>query len=47
MGANKQLLDKLKSQLMDRFEIMDMVDVSSVLGMNVARDRDEGTITIN
>ena len=47
LGANKQLPDKLKKQLLDRFEMTDMGDVSKVLGMNVARDREEGTITIN
>ena len=45
LGANKQLLDKLKKQLMDRFEMADMGDVSRVLGMNVTRDREGGTIT--
>ena len=29
LGANKQLLDKLKKQPMDRFEMTDMGDVSS------------------
>ena len=48
LGANKQLLDKLKKTLMDRFEMTDMGDMSRVLGMmNVTRDREEGTITIN
>ena len=46
-GANKQLLGKLKKQLMDRFEMTGMGDVSRVLGMNVTRDREEGNITIN
>ena len=46
-SANKQLLDKLKKQLMDRFEMTDMGNVSRVLGMNITRDREEGTITIN
>ena len=46
-GANKQLLAKLKKQLMDRFEMMNMGDVSRVLGMNVSREREERTITIN
>ena len=32
---------------MDRFEMMDMGDVSRVLGMNVSRDREKGTITID
>ena len=39
MGVNKQLLYKLKKQLIDRFEMTDMGDVSRVLGMNVTRDR--------
>ena len=47
LGANKQLLDKLKKQLMDRFKMTDMGDVSRVFGMNVTRDREERTITIN
>ena len=47
LGANKQLLDKLQKKLMDRFEITNMGDVSRVLGTNVTRDREEGTITIN
>ena len=41
------LLDKLKKQLMDCFEMTDMGDVSRILGVNVKRDREEGTITIN
>ena len=32
---------------MNRFEMTDMADVSGMLGMNVTRDREEGTITIN
>ena len=47
LGTNKQLLEKLKKKLMDRFEMTDMDDVSRVLGMNVTRDRVKGTITIN
>ena len=47
LGANKHLLDKLKKQLMDRFEMTDMGDVSRILGVNVKRDREEGIITIN
>ena len=39
LGANKQLLNKLKKQRMDRFEMM--------LGMNVARDHKKGKITID
>ena len=43
--SNEQLLNKLKTQLMDRFEITDMADMLRVLGMNVIRDREKGTIT--
>ena len=47
LGNNKQLLGKLKKQLMDRSEMTDLGDVSKVLGMNVTRDRENGTITID
>ena len=47
LGANKRLLDKLNKQLINRFEMTTMGDVSRVLGMNVTRDHEEGTITIN
>ena len=47
LGANKQLLNKLKKQLMDRFEMTEMGDVSRVLGMSVTRNGKEGTITID
>ena len=32
---------------MGGFEVTDMGDVSKILGMNVARDRKKGTMTIN
>ena len=47
LGNNKQLLGKLKKQLMDRFEMTDLGDVSKVLGMNITRDRENGTIPID
>ena len=47
LGANTQLLNKPKKLLMDHFEMTDMGDVSWVLGMNVTRDRNKGTITID
>ena len=47
LGNNKQLLGKLKKQLMDRFEMKDLGDVSKVVGMNVTQDRENGTITID
>ena len=45
LGNNKQLLGKLEKQIMDRFEMTDLGDVSKVLGMNVTRDQQNGTIT--
>ena len=47
LGNNKQLLGKLKKQLMDRFEMTGLGDVLKVLGMNVTWDRENGTITID
>ena len=48
LGANELLLSKLKKQLMGRFEMTNIGDVSRVVvGMNVARDHGNGTITIN
>ena len=47
LGNNKQLLGKLKKKLMDRFEMTDLGDVSKALGMNVTRDRENGTITVD
>ena len=47
LGNSKQLLGNLKKQLKDRFEMTDLGDVSKVLGMNVTRDRENGTITID
>ena len=46
-GNNKHFLGKLKKQLMDCFEMTDLGDVSKVLGINVTRDRENGTITID
>ena len=46
LGNNKHLLGKLKKQLMDRFEMTDLGDVSKVLGMNVTRSLENGTIII-
>ena len=47
LGNIKQLLGKLKKQLMGRFEMTDLRDVSEALGMNVNRDRETATITID
>ena len=47
LSANKLLLNNLKKKVMDRFDMTDMGDVSRVLGMNVARNREKGMTTIN
>ena len=43
----KHLLNKLKKPHTDRFDMTDAGDVSRVLGVNVTRDREKGTITID
>ena len=47
LGNNKQLLGKLKKQLVERFEMTDLRDVSKSLGINATRDKENGTITID
>ena len=47
LSASKILLNNLEKQLMDRFEISNMGDVSTILGMNVTRDSVKGAITIS
>ena len=47
LSTSKSLLNKLKKQLMYRFKMSDMGDVSRILGMNVTRDREKGAITIS
>ena len=47
LSASKSLLNKLKKQLMDWFEMSDMGGVLRTLGMNVTCDREEGATTIN
>ena len=46
LSASNILLNKLKKQLMDRFEMSEMGDVSRTFGMNVNRVREEEVITI-
>ena len=45
LSASKTLLNKLKRQLMDRLEMSDAGDVSTVVGMNVTCDCEKGAIT--
>ena len=47
LDTNKLLLKKLKKRLMDRFEMTSIGYVSSVLGMNIARDCKNETIPTN
>ena len=47
LSTSKPLLNKIKKKLMNRFEMSDTGDVSRILGMNVTRNREKGTITIN
>ena len=41
-----QLIEKIKSKLMENFKMTDMGDVSLVLGMQITRDREKKTLTI-
>ena len=47
LSDSKSLLNKLKMQLMDHFEMSDMGDVSRILGINVTRDYAKGDIIIS
>ena len=46
VGQNKVLLKRLEEKLVRHFDAKCMGDVSSVLGMQVTRDRKKGTVTI-
>ena len=41
-GKDLLVLRKIKQKLMSRFSMTDMGDVSLVLGMSIARDREKG-----
>ena len=45
-GGNNATLEMIKGKLMSRFEMSDMGDVSRVLGMQVTRDSQAGSLTI-
>ena len=47
LSASKSLLNKLKMQLMDHFEMSVMGDVSRILGINVTRDYAKGDTIIS
>ena len=40
------MLRWIKEKLVSRFPMVDMGDVSLVLGMGVTRDREKGTVTV-
>lgn len=45
-GKDPTLVDKLKKELKDRFEMTDMGEVKLILGMEVQRNYEEGTLSI-
>ncbi|CAM9240447.1 unnamed protein product [Laminaria digitata] len=45
LGGNTPVLKELKRKLMERFTMTDMGDVSLVLGIHIARNREAGTLT--
>ena len=45
--TKKLLLNNIEKQLIDRFKMTDMGEVSVGLGMNVTRDRDKAAIATN
>ena len=45
-GGNKAALEMIKGTLVSRFKMSDMGDVSRVLGMQVTRDGQTGSLTI-
>ena len=46
LGKDRKVLERIKRELMGRFSMTDMGDVSLVFGMEVARDRTKVTVTI-
>ena len=47
LGGDTPLLEDIKCQLMSLFTVIDMVDVSMVLGTIITRDRDAKSLTIS
>ena len=45
-GKDPTLVEQKKKELKERFEMTDMGEVSRILGMEVTRDYDEGTLAI-
>ena len=47
IGSNVRVIQTTKKKLKDDFQVSDLGDVSLVLGMQVTRDREKGTLTIS
>ena len=47
IGSNDRVIETIKKQLKDNFQISDLGDVSLVLGMQVTHDREKGTFNIS
>ena len=47
LSTSKTMLSKPKQQLVDRFEMSNMGDVSRIISMNVTRNREKEAITIS
>ena len=47
IGGDIELIEKIRSKLMETSKITDMGDVSLVLGMQITRDREKKTLTIS
>ncbi|CAB1110240.1 unnamed protein product [Ectocarpus sp. CCAP 1310/34] len=46
-GGDQQLVDQKKKELTDRFEMTDMGEVKRILGIDVQRDYEQGTLAIS
>ena len=47
IGCNIQLIEKIRSKLMEKFKMTDMGDISLMLGMQITRAREKKTFTIS
>ena len=47
IGSNVRVIETIKKKLKDNIQMSDLGDVSLVLGMQVTRDREKGTLTIS
>ena len=47
IGSDVRAIETIKKKLKDNFQMSDLGDVSLVLGMQITRDREKGTLTIS